>query len=291
MNRRLPHARERVLDAHRQRKDRTRKERNRKRIDPTGIIRAALLLLLVGQCMRVVFASPRLRLQEVQVAGTTRLSGEDVIKLGQVPLGRNIFAVNLVKVSGALERIPTVKEATVTRDLPRSIHVDIVERKPAIQLVTDGGNFHADRDGVVFEKAGVVSPGGPVLEMQARSLPPLGRALKPEWVRAVWSCSDLGKKHGVRVRSMRIDGSGELWLNVATSPANPAAKSDLQVRIGRYTDLPEKFQDIRNSLAGWPGLVSTAAYLDVMCAGSPAYMRLPEGSEASQAKAATVEVR
>jgi hypothetical protein len=90
---------------------------------------------------------------------------------------------------------------------------------------------------------------------------------------------------------MRIDGSGELWLNVATSAANPAVKSDLQVRIGRSTDLPAKFQDIRNSLAGWPGLVSAAAYLDVMCAGSPAYMRLPEGAGTPQAQSTTAAVR
>ncbi|HEU4753495.1 MAG TPA: FtsQ-type POTRA domain-containing protein, partial [Armatimonadota bacterium] len=272
---RLPHARERVLDAYRQRgprSERGRKERNRKKVDPTGLIKLALLAVLVAQSLRVAFASPRLHLQQVEIAGTSRLAPEDVIRLARVPIGQNIFAVNLVRVSEALHAVPVIREASVTRDLPHSLHVEIQERVPALQVVTEHGNFHADRDGVVFEAAAALKPDMPTLELPAKDLPKLGQPIKAEWVQTVWACAELAKKQHVNVHTMRVDGAGELWLNVATPPTGPDQKGGLLVRIGRSTDLPEKFQDIRNSLAGRPTLASTAAYLDVMCAGSPAYM-------------------
>jgi hypothetical protein len=75
---------------------------------------------------------------------------------------------------------------------------------------------------------------------------------------------------------MRVDASGELWLNVEATPTKQTAPAILKVRVGRSTELPEKFRDIRLALASRPDLPGSASYLDVMCAGRTAYAPLPE---------------
>jgi POTRA domain-containing FtsQ-type protein len=280
-----------------------RKDRNRKKWDVPGTVRCILLVLLVAQCLRVAFASPRLRMKEVTVTGTRRFTPDQVRRLGQIPLERNIFAVNLVQVSDRLLANPVVQEAVATRVLPDRLHVDIRERVPALQITLtpektesnrsdepthqpedtddrdpDSGEpmiLHADREGVVFQKSGAVTDGLAHLEIPAADLPALGQKLRADHVRTVHECVRLAKKEGLRLRRMRVDGVGELWLNIATYPTSPT-QTALTVRVGRSTELPEKFRDIHQALLGWPDLPARAAYLNVMCAGYPARMNAPD---------------
>jgi hypothetical protein len=249
---------------------------NRRKVDVAAGIRTALLLVLIAQCLRVAFASPRLQVQVVDLTGTERLSPADVVQRGGIRLGQNIFAVNLTRVRQALKADPVIEDAVVTRDLPNRLSVTVRERVPALRIVGSRAAFHADREGVVFQRARFEANKLPVLEMADRRLPKPGEALPADWVEAVWQCVELARKERVDVLKMRIDGAGELWLNVSTGPTSQAAVNSLSVRVGRTTDLPEKFRDIRRSLAGWPNLTASARYLNVMSAGNPAYMKAPE---------------
>ena len=272
MNRRLPRAPDRFSELRKE-----RKERNRKKLDVSAVIRTVLLLVLVTQCLRVAFASPRLRLQEVKVTGTERLTTDQVIKLGEIPLGENIFAVNIVRVSQQMLADPIIRDAVVTRELPRALNIELRERVPAIQVVAeDGSIIHADEEGVVFQRATTLLARLPVLEVPPKVLPALGKRLPDDAVRAVWECVDLGGQQKVSLRKMRIDEAGELWLTIAAYSSTEGGPADLLVRIGRATELPEKFRDIRQSLLGWPDLADRAEYLNVMCAGRPAYLQAPE---------------
>ena len=270
MNRRPPPARERRTSARMERKD-----RNRKKADVVGTLRFVLLMALVTQCLRVGFASPRLQLQEVQVTGTQRFSPDDVTRIGAVHLGQNIFRANLSRISARLEAEPVIQEAVVTRELPHSLRVEIRERVPAIQVITPKGNFHADAEGVVFQRAPALTRELSLLQVPAKDLPALGEKLRPEYVTSVRECGRLAQKEGLDLRFLRVDDAGELWLNIATHPNGPQSDdsggSRLKVRVGRATELPEKFRDVRLVLHNWPNLAATAAYLNVMCAGRPVY--------------------
>jgi len=256
-----------------------RKERNRKKPDFVAAFRFLLLTLLVAQCLRVAFTSPRLRLQEVKVTGTGRLTPAQVREIGNVRLGQNIFCVNLTRVSRRMLGQPFIREAVVTRELPNALNVTLRERTPFLQAQAGAKLFHADEDGVVFQEAGARTSGMPTLELPARALPPLGKKLGAETLRTVRDCLRLARKETLDVRKMRIDEGGELWLNIATSPTSHASNPGLEVRVGRATELPEKFRDIRQALAARPDLPATATYLNVMCAGRTAYLRLSENPQ------------
>jgi cell division septal protein FtsQ len=275
LNRRPPHANKRVFVSRKE-----RKVKNRRKPDVLGVLRVGLALLLLLQGVRVAFSSPRLRLERVRLAGTHRYSPERVVNLGAVGLGENIFRVNLVRVSQQLRKEPVVAQAVVTRELPDTLLVEIQERKPALVVVSGGQSFYADSAGIVFERTTAPKAGLPAIDIPAQDLPKLGAALHPEVAQSVWECVRLAKEERLSVRNMRIDEAGELWLNIETYPPGQATASILKVRVGRSNDLAEKFRDVRQALLGWPDLTATAAYLNVMCAGRPAYMRVSQETTA-----------
>ncbi|MGV3725008.1 MAG: cell division protein FtsQ/DivIB [Actinomycetota bacterium] len=277
MNRKPPHARDQRYAAAR----RERRERNRKKPDVLGAIRVVVALIVVAQCIRVAFTSPRLRLQEVRVTGTQRLSPDQVRLLGEIPIGQNIFRCNLVQVSKRLRRDPVIKETFVTRELPNTIHATIRERVPALQVMSGAQRFDADSEGFVFQRAETLTRDLPLLQAPANKLLGVGHRIEERVVKAVWECDQLASEQGLKLRNLRVDEAGELWLNVETDPAKAGQPHALAVRLGEETDLPEKFRDIQNSLT-WQPLTAKASYLDVMCAGSPVYMSKSETAAATE---------
>lgn len=268
MNRKPPHARDARFAAAR----RERRERNRKKPDVLGAVRVVLSLLLVTQCLRVAFTSPRMRLQDVKVSGTQRLSPADVQRLGRVPLGQNVFRCNLVRVSDHLRTDPIIKDAVVTRELPGTLRVAVTERVPALQIMAGADRFDADGEGFVFRRAAALKRDLPLLQVPPKKLPSIGQKLAPNVFKAARECSRLAKAQGLQLRNLRVDEGEELWLNVETTPRDPSAPRELAIRLGRDTDLPDKFRDIQQILLGWPEVTAKASYLNVMCAGNPYYM-------------------
>lgn len=285
MNQRPPQAPDgyesssRLDTVERRRRARERRNRNRRRPDFRGPIRFLLILLLVGQSLRVAFSSPRLRVENVQVSGTQRLQPEEVTRLGQIPLGANIFRVNLVAVSTRLRKDPIIREAVVTRELPGTVVVEVRERKPAYQITSNGEAFNTDVHGVIFERAKSLNPSLPRLDVPSADLPKPGQVLPPERLKALKDCVRLARQERLPVTKMRVDDGDELWLNVTTSTSAAGTPTLLTYRVGRATELAAKFRDIRRTLTGIPNLAEKASIVDVMCPGRPAYVPRPRSTE------------
>lgn len=283
MNRRPPQPREREAPRRsgtptarpvRKHARREWRDRNRRKPDVMALIRSGLVLLLIAQCLRVAFTSPRLELSRVEVRGTERFSPKQVAELGHVELGQNMFRVNLSRVAQQLEKEPLIRDATVTRQLPNTLQVELKERAPALQLasaVAPGAWFQVDEDGVVFQKVTQPNLKLPQAEIAPKLLPKVGGSLRPDLTAAIQECAELARREKLTVSKIRVDEPEKLWLNVVTpaSPSRPAGS--LAVFLGRATDLPAKFQDIRNLLQSSHSQVASAEYLNVMTAGHPSY--------------------
>ena len=85
------------------------------------------------------------------VHGTRHLTPQAAIERGHIRIGENIFRLNLVQVSRNLAADPLFRSAGVTRELPDTLHLELHEREPAIDVACGVRRFHADRDGVLFE--------------------------------------------------------------------------------------------------------------------------------------------
>src|SRR5437868_5788079 len=100
-----------------------RSPRNRRRINPARIVGRAFLTFAAGVGLWTLFHAPQLKVRRVEVIGAGRLGGARVEELAGIPLGRNIFRLNLYRAREAVETDPLVESASVTRALPNVVRV------------------------------------------------------------------------------------------------------------------------------------------------------------------------
>lgn len=107
---------------------------------------------------RYVMSSPRFAIRTVLVEGEQRRSAQEVASAGGIEVGKNIFALDPALAGAAIAADPWIERATVTRRLPSTIHVAVVERE-ARALVAIGGDLYlATRDGEFFKRHGGEDP-------------------------------------------------------------------------------------------------------------------------------------
>ncbi|WP_437735910.1 cell division protein FtsQ/DivIB [Sorangium sp. So ce1335] len=101
---------------------------------------------------RYIVSSPRFAVRTVLVDGVQRRSAEQVASSGGIEVGKNIFTLDLELASASIATDPWIETATVTRKLPSTVHVSVVERE-AQALVAIGGDLYlATRDGELFKE-------------------------------------------------------------------------------------------------------------------------------------------
>ncbi|WP_437969599.1 FtsQ-type POTRA domain-containing protein [Sorangium sp. So ce260] len=101
---------------------------------------------------RYIVSSPRFAVRTVLVDGVQRRTAEQVASSGGIEVGKNIFTLDLELASASISTDPWIERATVTRKLPSTIHVSVVERE-AQALVAIGGDLYlATRDGELFKE-------------------------------------------------------------------------------------------------------------------------------------------
>ena len=84
---------------------------NRKQPDYLVVARHVAFLFLAAELLHAAFASPRVAVHEVRVAGTRRVPAARVADLSGVRPGRNIFCVNLQNARGGVLREPMLRAA------------------------------------------------------------------------------------------------------------------------------------------------------------------------------------
>lgn len=124
-----------------------------------GVIVVLAASIAVGWgARRYVMSSPRFAIRTVMVEGEQRRSAQDVASAGGIEVGKNIFALDPALAGAAIAADPWIERATVTRRLPSTIHVSVVERE-ARALVAIGGDLYlATRDGEFFKRHGGEDP-------------------------------------------------------------------------------------------------------------------------------------
>lgn len=107
---------------------------------------------------RYVTTSPRFAVRTVLVEGERRRSANAVADAAGVAVGKNIFALDLNRAGQLLTQDPWIERATVTRKLPSTISISVVEREAYAAAVISGELYLATRDGDLFKKLGEDDP-------------------------------------------------------------------------------------------------------------------------------------
>ncbi len=90
-----------------------------------AVVVGAVAVLALGL---ILFFSPILQIDDVQVNGSTHLTDAEIEALVNVPAGATLLSVDAGSISRSLERDAWVETATVRRVFPHTLAIDITER-------------------------------------------------------------------------------------------------------------------------------------------------------------------
>jgi len=98
-----------------------------------------------------VTTSDRFAIDEIQIHGTSRLSGDQVRAALPVKVGDNVFTANLGEISDELHTHPWIASAEARRILPHTLVVDVREYV-AVAMVALGDLYLVDASGHPFKR-------------------------------------------------------------------------------------------------------------------------------------------
>lgn len=127
-----------------------RKGAGRRRLNRLVIL---VLVAVLALATVIVLKSPILDVDEVAVTGARVVDASAVVEAAGVQTGSALLLVDLDAVQRAVEALPWVEEASVARDLPGGLSIDIIERTPAAIVSADGAAVLVDPEGHVLGSA------------------------------------------------------------------------------------------------------------------------------------------
>lgn len=232
--------------------------------------------------------SPLLDLDNVRVVGAAHISADEVRSVSGIRLGGALTDIDVAAVARAVEAIPWVQQATVTRRWPSTLSIRLTERSPVAAMTADAvmtpdagttaaGTANAgafalvDRSGRVVDRVAVVPAGMVTLAGLALAGNP-GTQLSPEGVATLSVAialppSLMARTVGV---SPATGGRGEVELRL--SP-------DATVKLGTPDDLPRKFDAVATVLARVD--MRNLAVVDVRRPESPVLTRRESSTKVS----------
>ncbi len=172
-------------------------------------------------------------LSNIEIKGLNRTKRRDVEAVLDVDTGMPLLAIDLAALQKRVEALPWVKEATITRELPGNMSIEIKERVPYALSQLDGQVSLVDPDGVTITNRGlgafrdfvlIVGKVSKVQLTQFQSLMDANPNMSKRVRSAVWVNDrrwDIVFKNGVRVKL----------------PSAMAETYDMQSAWARFVDL------------------------------------------------------
>ena len=177
-----------------------------------------------GGLVWVVWFSSALAVNRIEIEGTTTLKSTDIRSQAAVRLGEPLARVDTVAIESRVAAMERIDQVEVTRHWPRTIRIEVVERKP-IAWVLSGGDIRAlDRYGVDFRSL------RPSRRTSSRSGRDRDRAQ---------ASAGAGERHGGpraaadgrprpaeegAVRAGGLQGLGRSWCSARTAPSRGGAR-------------------------------------------------------------------
>ena len=123
------------------------------------VFRVVMPLLVLGglgfggyYAYKFVTSSPHFQVSKVTVSPTQQVSEKKLIELSRLEERPNIFSLDLKEVARRIEAHPWVEKAKVSRRLPSSIHMDVVEQEPGAVVLLER-LYLVNTAGKVFKRA------------------------------------------------------------------------------------------------------------------------------------------
>lgn len=208
-------------------------------------IAGATWLLAQGlrQTGRAMFASNALfTLRKLDLVSDGRLSPDLIREYARVRSGQNLFDVDLRETRAALEAVPLVREAIVTRHLPDGLSIRVTERTPLARVTMPGTGLTlaVDREGHVLGP-GSASPALPAIGgLSEPGLRPGARLSDPKAVEALAlldMCDRTRLCQYVPIRQVDVADPEQMLLTLANGDEAPMPRKDLEAKTRRLASI------------------------------------------------------
>lgn len=100
---------------------------------------------------RLALSSPRFAIQTVEVETSRRLPEREIARRAGIQLGENVLSLDLGEAEQRLLADPWVRSVRVTRQLPDTVRIQLVEHDAAALAALDGEVFLVGADGEPFK--------------------------------------------------------------------------------------------------------------------------------------------
>jgi cell division protein FtsQ len=114
---------------------------------------AALTAIVIGLAVWTVTGSKLFAIQNVSVLGARHLTPDDVERISGIRLGENLIRLSTDTVASRLGREPWIRSARVSRSLPSTLVIEVVERRGVGWLQDPEGAVIVSADGLVLERS------------------------------------------------------------------------------------------------------------------------------------------
>ncbi|MCR5833848.1 MAG: FtsQ-type POTRA domain-containing protein [Selenomonadaceae bacterium] len=117
-----------------------------------GRLLKGLIFLIVSAIVLAVFVYvPIFTLQEIKLIGSKYLTAEDIMKVGNIYMGEQLFRLETDEVQSRLAKDLRIEEVTVRRNLPHTLEIKIKERLPLATVQCDYGYLDLDHSGMIID--------------------------------------------------------------------------------------------------------------------------------------------
>lgn len=131
-----------------------------------GVVIAGMLLAGIGfvalAAYRSAVNSSFFTLKSVRVVGTERASEDDIRRIVLASAERSgVWESDIAGIRQNIEKLPFVKSASVSRELPSTIRIDVAERIPVAIVRLNNSDQLVDETGMILAPANKAEPGLP----------------------------------------------------------------------------------------------------------------------------------
>lgn len=120
---------------------------------------SSVLLLCIGAVAAVFYqtaaGSPFFKVRNIDIRGNIRTSTEDIRRVVAADTEKTgVWNSDIAAIKAKLEKFPFVRSASLSRELPAGIRVDVTERVPAAIVRLKAGDHLVDTEGMILVPAG-----------------------------------------------------------------------------------------------------------------------------------------
>lgn len=126
-------------------------KKRRRRRNVGRLLRGIIFLVVSAAVLSFFVYMPFFTLSEIKLDGAKYLTEEDILRVGDIYMGEQLFRLETDVVKSRLSKDLRIEEVSVRRKLPHTLEIKIKERRPLATIACDYGYLDLDTNGIVID--------------------------------------------------------------------------------------------------------------------------------------------